>query len=243
MQHPTTRTSRAERSEGVAWALTVAVALVAALAATFGPTRPAHAQGEGPAPIEAGTIEATRVATGWSVKRSLLGKAIFNEAGQRVGKVDDLIVSPERRVSYIIVRAGGFIGMGRHDVAIPVSQIQETGGRLVMPGATRETIQAMPAFSYANDAARRGEFVARVDRDIARGRARIAELERQSGDVAVEGKARLEQQIAELQVDLQSAESRLSELKQAAGSRWREFEASVSAAAARLRRALEPAIG
>jgi uncharacterized protein YrrD len=65
----------------------------------------------------------TQLAIGWSVKKTLLGKTIYNEVGEKVGKVDDLIISPERDVSYIIVGAGGFIGIGRHDVAIPVNQI------------------------------------------------------------------------------------------------------------------------
>lgn len=52
-----------------------------------------------------------------------------------VGKVQDLIISPDANVSYVIVSAGGFVGIGRHDVAIPVTQIQGPSGKLVMTGA------------------------------------------------------------------------------------------------------------
>ena len=32
-----------------------------------------------------------RIAMDWSVQKTLLGKASYNDAGQKVGKVDDLI--------------------------------------------------------------------------------------------------------------------------------------------------------
>jgi len=66
----------------------------------------------------------------------------------KVGKVEDLIVSPEKNVSYVIVGAGGFVGINRHDVAIPVSQIQNKAGKLVLSGATKASIKAMPEFVY-----------------------------------------------------------------------------------------------
>jgi sporulation protein YlmC with PRC-barrel domain len=80
--------------------------------------------------------EATQVAMGWSVKKGILGKTIYNEAGDRIGKVIDLIISPDRNVSYVIVGAGGFIGFGRHDVAIPVKQIQDN--KVMKAGAIQD---------------------------------------------------------------------------------------------------------
>ena len=67
----------------------------------------------------------------------------------RVGRIDDIIVTPERAVSYVIVGAGGFVGLGRHDVAIPINQLQEQDGKYVLSGATKETIKALPKFEYA----------------------------------------------------------------------------------------------
>jgi hypothetical protein len=48
-----------------------------------------------------------------------------------------------------IVGAGGFVGVGRHDVAIPVAQITEQDGKLVLAGATKDAIKALPKFDYA----------------------------------------------------------------------------------------------
>lgn len=215
-----------------------------ALAATVSAASPAAAQvAGGSTTVGISVIESTQIATGWSVKKTLLGKTIYNEAGQKIGKVADLIISPDKKVSYVIVGASGFIGIGRHDVAIPVTQIQDQSGRLVMPGATKDTIKSLPAFTYADDTARRDRFVAAADRDIAEGKARVSELEKKASTAATDAKARIDLQISALQVDLKSAEAKLTEMKQATAVRWKEFEASVSAATARLRKSIDTAAG
>jgi len=78
--------------------------------------------------------ESTQVAMGWSVKKTLHGKNIYNETGARIGRIEDLIISPDKNVSYVIVGAGGFIGIGRHDVAVPV--MQHRCGRIGRAGKT-----------------------------------------------------------------------------------------------------------
>ncbi|OYU45085.1 MAG: photosystem reaction center protein H [Burkholderiales bacterium PBB4] len=187
--------------------------------------------------------ESTQLALGWSVKKTLLGKTIYNESDQKVGKVEDLIISPDKSVSYVIVGAGGFLGMGRHDVAIPVTQIQDQGGKLVMAGATKDMLKALPAFDYANDTAKRDQFIANTEQDIAKAKARIAELEKSASTAASDAKAKMDLQISGLQIDLKATEGKLSDLKQATAKRWHEFEASVNAATLRLRKSIDKAVG
>jgi PRC-barrel domain len=91
------------------------------------------------------------VTTGWSAKRQVLGKTVYNDSGDGIGKVDDIIVAPDKAVSYAIIGAGGFLGVGRHDVAIPVGQLkQQSDGKFVLAGATKDALKAMPPFEYAN---------------------------------------------------------------------------------------------
>jgi sporulation protein YlmC with PRC-barrel domain len=187
--------------------------------------------------------ESTQLAMGWSVKKTLMGKTIYNDAGQKVGEVEDLIISPDKKVSYVIVGAGGFIGIGRHDVAIPVTQIEDKAGKLVMPGATKEMVKGMPEFAYATDTTKRDAFVAAADKDIAKGKAAVAGLEKKAGAAAADAKAKIDVDITALQSDVKSAEAKLSEMKQATAVRWKEFEADVSAATARLRKSTEKATG
>ncbi len=106
-----------------------------------------HAQVAGSTSI--GVANLTMVANGWSIKKKVLNKIVYNEENKRVGKIDDIIVAPDGTASFFVVGAGGFLGVARHDVAIPVGQITEQDGKFVLPGATKAAIKSMPKFEYA----------------------------------------------------------------------------------------------
>jgi PRC-barrel domain len=109
----------------------------------------AAAQVAGSTTVGVAVEEMKAVALGWSVRRQILGQAVYNEQKQRVGKIDDLIIAPDTAVSFVIVGAGGFVGLGKHDVAIPVTQLKQQDGKFVLPGATKAAIKALPKFEYA----------------------------------------------------------------------------------------------
>ena len=93
--------------------------------------------------------ELRNVTLGWSTKRQILGQPVFNGQDERVGSVDDLIVGGDKTVTYAIVNAGGFVGLAKHDVAVPVSQFKLVNGKLTLDGATKEALKASPPFEYA----------------------------------------------------------------------------------------------
>jgi sporulation protein YlmC with PRC-barrel domain len=107
------------------------------------------AQVAGSTLIGVSVAEMRDVASGWSAKRQILGQAVFNDKDERVGSIDDIIVAPDKAVSYAIINAGGFIGLTKHDVAIPVSQLKLVDNKLVLAGATKEALKASPPFEYA----------------------------------------------------------------------------------------------
>jgi sporulation protein YlmC with PRC-barrel domain len=112
----------------------------------------ADAQVAGSSKLGVAVEEVKLVAVGWSARKDIIGKAVYNENNQRVGKIEDLIVAPDSAVSFAIVGAGGFAGLGRHDVAIPVQQIQlQDDGKFILPGATKDAIKALPKFEYAKN--------------------------------------------------------------------------------------------
>ena len=63
------------------------------------------------------------------------------------------------------------------------------------------------------------------------------------GAAGTDAKTRIDADIGALQADVNAAEGKLSEMKQATSARWKEFEADVSAATARLRKSTEKARG
>jgi sporulation protein YlmC with PRC-barrel domain len=107
------------------------------------------AQVAGSTTIGVSVEELKAVAIGWSAKKKILGKAVYNDKNEKIGVVDDLIVTPDKSISYAIIGAGGFLGMGKHDVAIPVGQFKEDKGKIVLAGATKDALKAMPKFVYA----------------------------------------------------------------------------------------------
>jgi sporulation protein YlmC with PRC-barrel domain len=107
------------------------------------------AQTAGETKLGVTVIELNDVIKGWSARRQILGHNVYNDKNEKIGEVEDIIISPERAASYAIVSSGGFLGIGSHDVAIPSQQLKGSNDRLVLPGATKETLRAMPPFEYA----------------------------------------------------------------------------------------------
>jgi hypothetical protein len=96
------------------------------------------------------TVEEQKsLVVGWSAKKHILGEAVYNSSDEKIGAVEDLIITPEKAVSYAIVGTGGFLGIDRHDVAIPIRQLKLQGDKLMLPGATKEGLKALPKFEYA----------------------------------------------------------------------------------------------
>jgi sporulation protein YlmC with PRC-barrel domain len=99
--------------------------------------------------VSVSTVELRRVATGWSAKKQILGKDVYNDAGDKVGEINDLIVTPDKALSYAIVGVGGFLGVGERDIAVPVGKFKQEKGKIVLHGATKEALKAAPKFEYA----------------------------------------------------------------------------------------------
>jgi hypothetical protein len=120
------------------------LALASALAVPY-----AHAQIAGTTTVGIETTQLQIVTAGWSARKQILGKIVYNADGEQVGKIDDLIIAPGGAVSNVIIGAGGFVGLKRHHVAIPAGQLGERDGGYVLLGATKAAIKALPAFEYA----------------------------------------------------------------------------------------------
>jgi sporulation protein YlmC with PRC-barrel domain len=89
-----------------------------------------HAQVAGTTLLGVSVEEMRNVSLGWSVKRTILGQPVYNDNNERVGSIDDIIIAPDKAISYAIVNAGGFLGLAKHDVAVPVSKFKLVEGKL-----------------------------------------------------------------------------------------------------------------
>jgi len=95
--------------------------------------------------------EADLVATGWRVSK-LLKAEVRNDKAEKIGKIDDILVSSDGTLSVAIVDVGGFLGIGAHKVAIPVHQLvlSPNPTKIMLPGASKEALKSVPEFRYAS---------------------------------------------------------------------------------------------
>jgi sporulation protein YlmC with PRC-barrel domain len=107
------------------------------------------AQVAGSTTIGVPATEMTILTKGWSAKKQILDKSVYNEQNEKVGEVVDIIVAPDKAISYAIVSVGGFLGMGEHYVTIPFNQLKADDGKFVLRGATKDALKALPPFEYA----------------------------------------------------------------------------------------------
>ena len=120
-----------------------------ALVLTPAATTDVRAQTAGETKLGVTVIELNDIIKGWSARRQVLGQPVYDDKNEKIGAVEDIIITPERSASYAIVSTGGFLGIGSHDAAIPAAQFKLSNDRLVLPGATKEALRAMPPFEYA----------------------------------------------------------------------------------------------
>ncbi len=85
---------------------------------------------------------------GYSAKKTFLGKAVYNESKQKVGTITDLLVAPDTSVAFVVIGAGGFVGLGKHNVAVRTSDLRVDDGKFVLPGATKQSLKAAPKLEY-----------------------------------------------------------------------------------------------
>jgi sporulation protein YlmC with PRC-barrel domain len=101
----------------------------------------------GVATLGVAVVETEAVATGWRASK-LMHADVYNDSNQKIGKIDDFIVSPDGKLSVAVIDVGGFLGVAAHRVAIPVQQLGKVAPKIVLKGATKEALKALPEFKY-----------------------------------------------------------------------------------------------
>ncbi|GLS22988.1 hypothetical protein GCM10007874_60080 [Labrys miyagiensis] len=78
----------------------------------------------------------------------MVGSTVVNDVNETVGKIDDLIVTPSEKVPFAVLSVGGFLGIGTKYVVVPFSSLQIKDKQMVLPGATKDSLKALPEFKY-----------------------------------------------------------------------------------------------
>jgi sporulation protein YlmC with PRC-barrel domain len=87
---------------------------------------PAYAQTAdraAPAATTAGSHEKMALKGNWRASK-LMGLDVYNEANEKLGDVNELILDKNGKVSAVVIGVGGFLGMGEHDIAVSMDKLK-----------------------------------------------------------------------------------------------------------------------
>jgi uncharacterized membrane protein len=91
---------------------------------------------------------AVAAATGARASK-LIGASVSNAENETIGKIDDLIITADERVPVAVLSVGGFLGIGAKLVSVPFERLTiNADGKVMLPGATRDSLKALPEFKY-----------------------------------------------------------------------------------------------
>ncbi|MDH4991239.1 PRC-barrel domain-containing protein [Aquamicrobium lusatiense] len=82
----------------------------------------------------------------------IIGESVYNGTGdeaQDIGKVNDVVLSPEGKAQSLVIGVGGFLGMGQKNVAFDFDKAtwaERDGDRWLVVEATKESLEALPDF-------------------------------------------------------------------------------------------------
>jgi len=68
---------------------------------------------------------------------------VYNARGERLGEVENMVMSPADNSRYLVVEHGGFLGLFQDKVALPLSRVMLQGDRLVVQGLSEEEFEAL----------------------------------------------------------------------------------------------------
>lgn len=122
--------------------------LAAALLSAAVFSAPAYAQS--PQPADRAAPAATTTSTqekmalkgNWRASK-LMGLDVYNEANEKLGDINELILDKNGKVAAVVIGIGGFLGMGEHDIAVSMDKLkfmeEPVRTSSTAPATTRET--------------------------------------------------------------------------------------------------------
>lgn len=81
----------------------------------------------------------------------VVGASVYNDQNQSIGSIDDVLMSDnDHKADTVVLSVGGFLGMGSKLVSVPFDQLKIENDKIMMPGATKASLEGMPEYHYGN---------------------------------------------------------------------------------------------
>jgi sporulation protein YlmC with PRC-barrel domain len=119
----------------------------AALASVVLLSGAAKAQGT-PQTVDIAKIDVQQLSADYRASK-VIGNSVLNDANETIGKVDDLLISPDGKTPFTVLSIGGFLGMDSHYVVVPYNSLNLADNKVVLPGGTKDMLRMLPEFKYA----------------------------------------------------------------------------------------------
>ena len=78
----------------------------------------------------------------------VIGLPVHIAGDEKVGTIDDLVMTEGNKVTVAVVSMGGVLGLGSKLVAMPFDQLKFEADKVMLPGVTKDALNAMPSFVY-----------------------------------------------------------------------------------------------
>jgi sporulation protein YlmC with PRC-barrel domain len=98
--------------------------------------------------VDIAKVDVQKLSVGYRASK-VIGSSVLNDAGESIGKIDDLLVSPDGKAPYTVLSIGGFLGIDTHLVVVPYDSLKLVDNKIVLPGGTKDTLKMLPEFKYA----------------------------------------------------------------------------------------------
>jgi ribosomal 30S subunit maturation factor RimM len=85
----------------------------------------------------------------------VIGSSVYNDKDEKVGSVDDLVIGNDQTL-HAVLDVGGVLGVGGKMVEVPFNKLHfgnvkgSSDNKVVLPGATKDALNAMPEYHFAN---------------------------------------------------------------------------------------------
>ena len=104
---------------------------------------PAGAQGTSQT-IDLAKVDVQKLSAGYPASKVV---PVLNDANETIGKIDDLLVSPDGRAPFAVLSIGGFLGLGTHLVVVRNDSLKLFENKAALPGGTKEMLKMLPGSS------------------------------------------------------------------------------------------------
>ena len=93
-------------------------------------------------------VDVKAVGEGYRASK-LLGTKVENEKNEKIGTLDDLVITTDQKL-FAVLQVGGFLGLGGYLVALPYESlaIADHGRKITLAGASKDALQKLPEFQF-----------------------------------------------------------------------------------------------